>query len=177
MLENVINWSIRNRFLVIALTAVAITLVITYWAAKRTKTASEFYAADRSISGFQNGLALSGDYMSAASFLGMAAIMYGSGYHGLAYVVGWTGGYVLLALLLTVTNVTASGHASSHNATGSELCSLCIHAAGSDTALAPDSIVLPVTPPPERPGQPYASPCVLSITLCTKSSRAPPAIN
>src|SRR3990167_6348954 len=57
---------------------VAITLAITYWAAKRTKTTKEFYAAGRSVSAFQNGLALSGDYMSAASFLGIAE-MVGSG--------------------------------------------------------------------------------------------------
>ena len=49
---------------------VVATLGITYWASKRTKTTKEFYAAGRSISGFQNGLALAGDYMSAASFLG-----------------------------------------------------------------------------------------------------------
>jgi hypothetical protein len=85
--------------------------------------------------------------------------------------------YVLLALLLTVTNVTASGHASSHNPTGSELCSLCIHAASSNSAIVPDTCALPVVPLPERPDQPYVSPHVPSITLCIKSSRAPPAIN
>jgi cation/acetate symporter len=47
---------------------VVLTLVITYWAAKRTRTTKEFYAAGRSVTGFQNGLALAGDYMSAASF-------------------------------------------------------------------------------------------------------------
>jgi len=54
---------------------VFVTLYITYWAAKRTKTTTEFYAAGRSITGFQNGLALAGDYMSAASFLGIAGLV------------------------------------------------------------------------------------------------------
>ena len=54
---------------------ILVTLGITYWAARKTKTTSEFYAAGRSISGFQNGLALAGDYMSAASFLGIAGLV------------------------------------------------------------------------------------------------------
>lgn len=53
---------------------VAVTLGITYWAAKKTRTTSEFYAAGRSVTGFQNGLALAGDFMSAASFLGIAGM-------------------------------------------------------------------------------------------------------
>jgi len=61
---------------------------------------SDYYAAGRSISSFGSGMAIASNWMSAASFLGMAAIMYGSGYHGLAYVVGWTGGYVLLLVLM-----------------------------------------------------------------------------
>ena len=54
---------------------VAVTLGITYWAARKTKTATEFYAAGRSVTGFQNGFALAGDYMSAASFLGIAGLV------------------------------------------------------------------------------------------------------
>jgi cation/acetate symporter len=61
---------------------------------------ADFYAAGRSISRVGSGMAIASNWMSAASFLGMAAIMYGSGYHGLSYVVGWTGGYVLLLLLM-----------------------------------------------------------------------------
>lgn len=61
---------------------------------------SDYYAAGRSISSFGSGMAIASNWMSAASFLGMAAIMYGSGYHGLSYVVGWTGGYVLLLVLM-----------------------------------------------------------------------------
>ncbi len=79
---------------------VAITLGITYWAAKRTKTASEFYAADRSISGFQNGLALAGDYMSAASFLGIAGMVALKGYDGLIYSIGFLVGWPLVMFLI-----------------------------------------------------------------------------
>jgi cation/acetate symporter len=79
---------------------VAITLLITYWAAKRTKTTSEFYAADRSISGFQNGLALSGDYMSAASFLGIAGMVALKGYDGLIYSIGFLVGWPLVMFLI-----------------------------------------------------------------------------
>ena len=85
--------------------------------------------------------------------------------------------YVLLALALTVTNVAASGHASSHNTTSSELCSLCAHAAGCNAAIVPDSTVLPVILLPLQPDRPYTSPDVQEITLYVKSSRAPPAIN
>ena len=60
----------------------------------------DYWAAGRNISPIGSGMAIASNWMSAASFLGMAAIMYGSGYHGLAYVVGWTGGYVLLLVLM-----------------------------------------------------------------------------
>lgn len=66
----------------------------------RAKDTSDFYAAGRGISKIGSGMAIASNWMSAASFLGMAALMYGSGYHGLAYVVGWTGGYVLLLVLM-----------------------------------------------------------------------------
>ncbi|MDZ7738024.1 MAG: VC_2705 family sodium/solute symporter [Bacteroidales bacterium] len=66
----------------------------------RAKDTTDFYAAGRGISRVGSGMAIASNWMSAASFLGMAALMYGSGYHGLAYVVGWTGGYVLLLLLM-----------------------------------------------------------------------------
>ena len=79
---------------------VTITLMITYWAAKKTKTTSEFYAADRSISGFQNGLALAGDYMSAASFLGIAGMVALKGYDGLIYSIGFLVGWPLVMFLI-----------------------------------------------------------------------------
>jgi len=64
------------------------------------KDTSDYYAAGRSISRVGSGMAIASNWMSAASFLGMAALMYGSGYHGLSFVVGWTGGYVLLLILM-----------------------------------------------------------------------------
>src|SRR3990172_1104226 len=76
------------------------TLGITYWAAKRTRTTKDFYAAGRSITGFQNGLALAGDYMSAASFLGIAGIVATKGYDGLIYSVGWLGGWPIVMFLI-----------------------------------------------------------------------------
>jgi cation/acetate symporter len=79
---------------------VAFTLVITWWAAKRTKTAKEFYAAGRSVTGFQNGLALAGDYMSAASFLGIAGLVSLKGYDGLIYSVGWLVGWPVVLFLI-----------------------------------------------------------------------------
>ncbi|MBL6989909.1 MAG: VC_2705 family sodium/solute symporter [Bacteriovoracaceae bacterium] len=66
----------------------------------QVKETDDYWAAGRSISKVGSGMAIASNWMSAASFLGMAAIMYGSGYHGLAYVVGWTGGYVLLLVLM-----------------------------------------------------------------------------
>lgn len=78
----------------------AITLYITYWAAQKTKTGSEFYAAGRNISGFQNGLALAGDYMSAASFLGIAGMVATKGFDGLIYSIGFLVGWPLIMFLI-----------------------------------------------------------------------------
>ncbi|MBX3516465.1 MAG: sodium/solute symporter [Rhodospirillales bacterium] len=79
---------------------VSATLVITYWAAKRTKTTEHFYAAGRSITGFQNGLALAGDYMSAASFLGIAGLVALNGFDGLIYSTGWLVGWPIILFLI-----------------------------------------------------------------------------
>jgi cation/acetate symporter len=79
---------------------VLLTLGITYWAARRTKTSSEFYTAGRSITGFQNGLALAGDYMSAASFLGIAGLVALSGYDGLIYSIGYLIGWPIILFLV-----------------------------------------------------------------------------
>jgi cation/acetate symporter len=79
---------------------VLVTLAITYWAAKRTRSTKEFYAAGRSITGFQNGLALAGDYMSAASFLGIAGLVSLRGYDGLIYSVGWLVGWPIIMFLI-----------------------------------------------------------------------------
>ena len=76
------------------------TLGITYWAARRTKSAKDFYAAGGGITGFQNGLAIAGDYMSAASFLGIAGLVYMSGFDGLIYSVGWLVGWPIILFLI-----------------------------------------------------------------------------
>ena len=83
----------------IILISTIILFIVVGFMNKATGTA-DFYAAGRSISRVGSGMAIASNWMSAASFLGMAAIMYGSGYHGLSYVVGWTGGYCLLLLLM-----------------------------------------------------------------------------
>ncbi len=79
---------------------VAFTLVITYYAAKRSRTASEFYAAGRSVTGLQNGVALAGDYMSAASFLGIAGLVSLKGYDGLIYSIGFLVGWPVIMFLI-----------------------------------------------------------------------------
>jgi len=79
---------------------VAVTLQITYWAAKRTRTSKEFYAAGRSVSALQNGLALAGDYMSAASFLGISGMVAMRGYDGMIYATGWLVGWPALMFLV-----------------------------------------------------------------------------
>ncbi len=79
---------------------VLFTLYITYWASKRTKSTSAFYAANRNITGFQNGLALAGDYMSAASFLGIAGMVSLKGFDGLIYSIGFLVGWPLIMFLI-----------------------------------------------------------------------------
>lgn len=79
---------------------VGLTLVITYWAAKRTSTAKDFYTAGGGITGFQNGLAIAGDYMSAASFLGISALVYANGYDGLIYSIGFLVGWPIILFMV-----------------------------------------------------------------------------
>ena len=79
---------------------VLFTLGITYWAAKRTRSAAQFYTAGGGITGFQNGLAIAGDYMSAASFLGISGLVYLSGFDGLIYSVGWLVGWPIVTFLI-----------------------------------------------------------------------------
>jgi hypothetical protein len=79
---------------------VVVTLIITYWAARKTKTSSEFYAAGRSVSALQNGFALAGDYMSAASFLGISGMVALKGYDGMIYATGWLVGWPALMFLV-----------------------------------------------------------------------------
>ena len=79
---------------------IAITLGITYWAARRTRTTEHFYAAGRRISAGQNGFALAGDYMSAASFLGIAGLVSTTGFDGLIYSTGWLVGWPVVLFLI-----------------------------------------------------------------------------
>ena len=75
--------------LLMFLVFIAITLGITWWAAGRSSGASAYFAAGRRITGWQNGIAVAGDYMSAASFLGIAGIIAFQGFDGFMYSVGW----------------------------------------------------------------------------------------
>jgi cation/acetate symporter len=79
---------------------VAMTLGITWWAARRTRSAADFYAAGGGITGFQNGLAIAGDYMSAASFLGISGLVFATGFDGLIYSVGWLVGWPIILFLV-----------------------------------------------------------------------------
>jgi cation/acetate symporter len=79
---------------------IAVTLGITWWAARRTRTTEQFYAAGRTISAGQNGFALAGDYMSAASFLGIAGLVSTTGFDGLIYSTGWLVGWPVVLFLV-----------------------------------------------------------------------------
>ncbi|HET9018908.1 MAG TPA: cation acetate symporter, partial [Acetobacteraceae bacterium] len=79
---------------------VLFTLGITWWAAQRTRSAAMFYTAGGNITGLQNGLAIAGDYMSAASFLGISALVYTSGYDGLIYSIGFLVGWPIIMALM-----------------------------------------------------------------------------
>jgi cation/acetate symporter len=100
----------EHRTLIITLFAVfvAATLAITVWAGRQTKDATDFYAGGRSFSAFQNGLAISGDYMSAASFLGIAGAIALVGYDGFLYSIGFLVAW-LVALLLVAEPLRNSG--------------------------------------------------------------------
>ena len=91
-----VNWIAICMFVAF----VGLTLWITKVAAARTRTASDFYTAGGGISGFQNGLAMAGDYMSAASFLGISAQIYLDGYDGLIYSTGFLVGWPILLFLM-----------------------------------------------------------------------------
>ncbi|EXI71608.1 MAG TPA: cation acetate symporter [Candidatus Accumulibacter phosphatis] len=79
---------------------VAITLGITKWAAAKTKSAADFYTAGGGITGFQNGLAIAGDYMSAASFLGISGLVFANGFDGLIFSIGWLVGWPVITFLM-----------------------------------------------------------------------------
>ncbi len=90
------NWTAISLFVGF----VALTLGITKWAAARTRSAADFYTAGGSITGFQNGLAIAGDYMSAASFLGITAAVMANGYDGLIYSIGFLVGWPVITFLM-----------------------------------------------------------------------------
>ncbi|MBL8572410.1 MAG: cation acetate symporter [Hyphomicrobiaceae bacterium] len=90
------NWSAIIMFLIF----VGATLGITKWAAAQSKSAAQFYTAGGGITGFQNGLAIAGDYMSAASFLGISALVFSTGYDGLIFSVGWLVGWPVILFLI-----------------------------------------------------------------------------
>ncbi len=79
---------------------VTITLLITYWASKKSQTAKGFYTAGGNITGLQNGLAISGDFMSAASFLGISGLVFLTGFDGLIYSIGFLIGWPIILLLI-----------------------------------------------------------------------------
>ena len=76
------------------------TLFITKWAASQTKTAADFYTGGGGITGFQNGLAIAGDYMSAASFLGISGLVFANGFDGLIFSIGWLVGWPVITFLM-----------------------------------------------------------------------------
>jgi len=90
------NWTAIAMFAAF----VALTLLITLWASRRTSSASDFYTAGGGITGFQNGVAIAGDFMSAASFLGISALVYANGFDGLIYSIGFLVGWPILMFLM-----------------------------------------------------------------------------
>ncbi|PKO85317.1 MAG: cation acetate symporter, partial [Betaproteobacteria bacterium HGW-Betaproteobacteria-12] len=90
------NWTAIAMFAVF----VGATLWITKWAASQTKTAADFYTAGGGITGFQNGLAIAGDYMSAASFLGISGLVFANGFDGLIFSIGWLVGWPVITFLM-----------------------------------------------------------------------------
>ena len=100
--------SSRTLTIILFLIFVAITLAITVWASRQTRNATDFYAGGRSFSGFQNGMAIGGDYMSAASFLGIAGIIALNGYDGFLYSIGFLVAW-LVALLLVAELLRNAG--------------------------------------------------------------------
>lgn len=92
--------ALNSSAIVMFLIFVSATLGITYWAARRTKTAKDFYTAGGGITGLQNGMAIAGDYMSAASFLGISGLVYLKGYDGLIYSIGFLVGWPIILFLV-----------------------------------------------------------------------------
>ena len=90
------NWTAIVMFAIF----VGATLYITKWAASKTKSAADFYTGGGGITGFQNGLAIAGDYMSAASFLGISGLVFANGFDGLIFSIGWLVGWPVITFLM-----------------------------------------------------------------------------
>ena len=96
----VVQSSVNVTAIVMFMIFVGATLGITYWASKRTRSASDFYTAGGGITGMQNGLAIAGDFMSAASFLGISGLVFATGYDGLIYSIGFLVGWPVIMFLM-----------------------------------------------------------------------------
>ncbi|MDP3538383.1 MAG: cation acetate symporter [Azonexus sp.] len=90
------NWHAIIMFCIF----VALTMGITYWASSRTKSTADFYTAGGGITGFQNGMAIAGDYMSAATLLGLTAMVYTQGYDGYIYMLAFFAGWPIILFLM-----------------------------------------------------------------------------
>ena len=99
-LDSADKQSVNYTAIVMFAVFVSMTLGITYWAASRAKSAAAFYTAGGSITGFQNGLAIAGDYMSAATLLGLTAMVYGQGIDGYMYMVAFFVGWPIILFLM-----------------------------------------------------------------------------
>lgn len=90
----------NTTVVILFLLIVASTLIITYFAAKRTRTANEFYTAGGGLTGWQNGLAIAGDYLSAASFLGIAGSIALTGFDGFFFSIGYLVAYLVVLFIV-----------------------------------------------------------------------------
>jgi cation/acetate symporter len=90
------NWTAIIMFCLF----VMMTMGITYWASGRTKSTADFYTAGGGITGFQNGMAIAGDYMSAATLLGLTAMVYSKGYDGYIYMLAFFAGWPIILFLM-----------------------------------------------------------------------------
>ncbi|RQW61116.1 cation/acetate symporter ActP [Vibrio viridaestus] len=99
-LDNIAQTSSNPVSIIFFLIIILMTLCITWWAARRTKTAQDFYSAGGNISGFQNGLAIAGDAMSAGALLGLTGLVFSKGFDGLVYAIGYTTGLPIVVFLM-----------------------------------------------------------------------------
>ncbi|PKO38722.1 MAG: cation acetate symporter, partial [Betaproteobacteria bacterium HGW-Betaproteobacteria-4] len=98
-LEGVQKQPINVSAIAMFLVFVLFTLGITWWASSRTKSTADFYTAGGGITGFQNGLAIAGDYMSAATLLGLTSLVYAKGFDGFIYTISFFVGWPIILFL------------------------------------------------------------------------------